>query len=301
MKLSGRKLIFFGNERLISGLETTDAPILRALLKEGYDVRAVVANQTGTRSRHPKPLEVAEIAAAHNIPVHLPEKPMDIYELLRSYGADAGILAAYGRIVPQKIIDLFPFGIINIHPSLLPKYRGPSPIESALLNGDRSTGISIMQLTKAMDAGPVYHQLELHLSHHETAPHLAKTLAELAATELVAALPKIFAGELSAKPQDDSKATYCQLIPKSAGRLEPDSLTALEAQRRVRAYLAYPRVRLEVAGRDLIILRAHVGRHPKTPLDRAFKDGNYLVIEFLVAPSGKTMSAETFAKGYLKA
>lgn len=297
---SGRKLVFFGNERLVSGLSHTDAPVLRALISAGYNIKAVVANDSGTRTRTPKPLEVAEIAKANNIPVHLPHKPIDIYDELAEYQADAAVLVAYGRIVPQKLIDLFPFGIINIHPSLLPLYRGPSPIESAIVNGDTSTGVSIMSLTAEMDAGPVYHQVKIHLAGSETSPHLAASLASLAASELVATLPKIFDGSLAPMPQDDTNATYCKLIAKSDGQLDPKTLTASLAERLVRAYTAFPKARLSTAGHNLIILAAHTADQPKTPLDVAFKDGSYLCIDQLVAPSGKTMTADTFIKGYTR-
>jgi methionyl-tRNA formyltransferase len=293
-------IVYFGNERLVSGLEHTPAPILSALIDEGHSVKAVISNDASTKSRKTRPLEVAELAKTHKIPVFLPDKPMDIYDELQQMQADIGVLAAYGRIVPKKIIDLFPHGIVNIHPSLLPKYRGPSPIETAILNGDTSTGVSLMQLSPKMDAGAIYHQVEFHLPKYETAPHLGLKLASLGATELIAALNEIIDGTLKPEDQDESAATYTQRISKADARLDPKTQTADEAERKVRAYLAFPRARLQVAGHDLIILKARTARQAKTPLDTAFKDGKYLVIEFLVAPSGKTMSAEAFVTGYLK-
>lgn len=296
---SGRKLVFFGNERLISGLATTTAPVLSALIGAGYDIKALVANDSGTKSRKPRPLEVAELAKAHNIPVHLPAKPIDIYDTLAEYGADAAVLVAYGRIVPQQLIDLFPFGIINIHPSLLPYYRGPSPIESAIANGDATTGVSIMSLSAKMDAGPVYHQVPVHLAGSETAPHLAATLAELAATELVATLPRIFDGSLQPIPQDESLATYCQLITKSDSLLNPSTQTAEQAERLVRAYSAFPKARIVINDYTVIVTAAHASDQQKTPLDVAFNDGQFLSIDQLVAPSGKTMTSDAFIAGYL--
>lgn len=293
------RIIFFGNERLISGLAHTDAPILTMLIDEGYDVVAVVANDAGTKSRKPKPLEVAELARANDIPVHTPERPMDIHDQLKEYQADAAVLVAYGRIVPQKLIDLFPYGIINVHPSLLPKYRGPSPIESAIANGDESTGVSIMSLTKEMDAGPVYYQTEVALNGTETAPSLAATLSDIAADRLKTILPSVLGGSLQAESQAHDSAVYCQLIPKQDARLDPVTQTAEHAERLVRAYLAYPRARLEIAGSERIIVSAHVSGDQKTPLDIAFKK-DVLSIDELVAPSGKAVSADAFIRGYLK-
>lgn len=294
-----KRIIFFGNERLVSGLDHTETPVLQALIDAGYDVCAVVANDSGTKSRKQKTLEVAEVARANNIPVHLPHRPMDIYDELAAYQADAGVLVAYGRIVPQKLIDLFEYGIINIHPSLLPKYRGPSPIESAIAGGDKSTGISIMALTAKMDAGPVYHQVEYNLPSYESAPHLSQKLAGLAATELVATLPRIFSGELIPQPQDETQATYCQLISKDDAHLKPSKQTAEEAERLVRAYKAFPRARLTIGDHDIIILEAQVSDAPSSSVAVKFADGNYLEVTRLIAPSGKTMDASQFQKGYL--
>lgn len=294
-----KRIIFFGNERLISGLDHTETPVLRALIDAGYDVCAVVANDAGTKSRKVKPLEVAELAKANDIPVHLPHRPMDIYDQLAAYQADAAVLVAYGRIVPQKLIDLFEYGIINIHPSLLPRYRGPSPIESAIANGDDSTGVSIMALSSKMDAGPIYHQVEYHLPAYEAAPHLSQKLGGLAATELIATLPRIFSGELVPRPQNEDDATYCQLISKDDARLDPATQTAGQAERLVRAYKAFPRARLRLDGHDLIILEAGITTEASTPLDIPFADGHALSITRLMAPSGKTMDAAQFQKGYL--
>ena len=294
-----RRIIFFGNERLVSGLDHTDAPILKSLIESGYEVAAVVTNDAGTKSRTQKVLEVAVVAAANNIPVHTPDRPMDIYNELAAYQADAGVLVAYGRIVPQSLIDLFPFGIINIHPSLLPKYRGPSPIESAIANGEAVTGVSIMALSAKMDAGPVYHQTEHALSSHESAPELARMIAGVAATELIAVLPKIFKGSLKPVEQVESEASYCQLIGKQDAKLNPETQTAEQAERFVRAYSAFPRARITIKGHDIIILKAHVSVEQETPLDVAFKKG-FLSIDRLISQSGKTMNADAFIKGYLK-
>ena len=294
------KIVFFGNERLISGLDHTDTPILRSLIEAGYEVAAVVTNDAGTRSRKRKILEVAELAEANDIPVHTPHRPMDIYDQLAAYQADVAVLVAYGRIVPQKLIDLFPHGIVNVHPSLLPQYRGPSPIESAIANGDDVTGVSIMALSAKMDAGPVYRQIEMKLDGTETAPSLSEHLATLAATELSTALTGIINGSITPVEQDESSATYCQLISKEDAVLKPEEQTAEQAERLVRAYRAFPRARMNVLGHDIIILKAYRVAEPQTELDIAFKDKAYLRIDELISPNGKTMSPDAFLRGYKK-
>lgn len=298
MTSTSHKILFFGNERLVSGLVRTEAPILRGLLKRGYDIKAVVSHHSDTRSRKPRPLEVAEAAAEHDIPVFLPDKPMEIYETLAEFQADAAVLVAYGKIIPQKLIDLFPLGIINVHPSLLPKYRGPTPIESPILNGDSESGVSIMQLSSEMDAGPVYAQVRVAIEPSDTKFTLYGKLERTASDLLFGSLPAILDGSLQPTPQNDAEATYCQLLSKADGLLDPKELTAKEAERHVRAYLGFPKSKLVVSGHPIIITKAHVIDQPKTPLDIKFRDGAFLAVDELIAPSGKAMSGEAFLRGY---
>ena len=147
------KVIFFGNERLATGVTTT-APTLRALIAAGYELVAVVSHYEQANSRTSRDLEIAAVAKEQNIPLLLPNKPSEIFEQLKSFNADVGVLVAYGKIIPQSIIDIFHKGIINIHPSALPMHRGPTPVESVMLNGESFTAVSVMQLVSAMDAGP---------------------------------------------------------------------------------------------------------------------------------------------------
>ena len=292
---SGHKIIFFGTEDF-------SCASLEALIEHNYNVIAVVTKPDSKKGRGQKlsSPQVKSIAQAHNIPVWQPTKLSDIADDIKKLQPVAGVLVSYGRIIPQRIIDLFSPGIINVHPSLLPKYRGPSPIESAIANGDHSTGVSIMQLSGDMDAGPVYHQVDFHLAKYQTGPHLANKLARTGASELVASLDEILSGNLKPRPQNDLEAIYCNLLTRADGDLHPNKQTAQEAERKVRAYLGFPRTRLDYDGKSLIITKAHVATKPKTPLDAAFKDGDFLIIDELVAPSGKTMSAEAFLKGYKK-
>jgi methionyl-tRNA formyltransferase len=175
---TSKTIVFFGNERLATGV-STDAPTLEALVKAGYNVAAVVSHYEAGQSRKARVLEIDEVAKRHSIPVHLPEKPEHLAEELKAIGADVGVLVAYGKIVPQSLIDIFPKGIVNIHPSLLPLHRGPIPIESVILDGSSRTGVSIMALAKEMDAGPVYAQSEVKLDGQETKQHLADHLLDV--------------------------------------------------------------------------------------------------------------------------
>ena len=253
-KNSGKRLIFFGNERLATGVSTT-APTLLALVENGYDVPVVVTNFTAGKSRNARQLEIQSVAEDCGIEVLFPDKPKDIIEKLRSIYADVAVLVAYGKIVPQSIIDLFPRGIINIHPSLLPLHRGPTPIESVILSGESKTGVSIMQLAKEMDAGPVYAQSELELSGNESKQELADTLLEIGKSMIIDLLPGIIDGSVVALPQNNQHATYDGLISKQDGKIDWNK-PAEQIEQEIRAYQSWPGSRTEIAGKDVIVTKA---------------------------------------------
>jgi methionyl-tRNA formyltransferase len=220
---------------------------------------------------------------------------MEIYAELAALNADAAVLSAYGRIIPQEVIDLFPAGIINLHPSLLPKYRGPTPIESAILNGDTETGVSIMQLTAEMDAGPVYTQATLPLTGKEDKFELYQKLSTIGTQLLLDSLPAILSGELKPVPQSDN-ATYCQLITKQDGIMDWNK-SASRLEREVRAYAKWPKSRAILGTKEVIVTKAHVASERKTQLDIMCAD-TFLSIDELIGPSGRTMSAKDFLNGY---
>lgn len=294
-----RRVVFFGNERLVSGLKHTDTPILSGLIKQGYDVVAIVANHTDARSRSARSLEVADIAHEHNIPLLLPDKPGGIEHQLRSLKADFAVLSAYGRIIPQRIIDVFaPVGIINIHPSLLPKYRGSTPIESAILDGETKTGVSIMQLSRGMDEGPIYAQQSFSLRGDETKLEIYEQLSSIGAQLLFSVLPDILSGELLPKPQQDDVASYTTTIIKSSGMLDPSTDTATTIERKIRAYLGFPKSTYRFHDNNVIITSAKI---VKQSIENEFcvscADNTTLLIESLIAPSGKTMTGAAYLRG----
>ncbi len=287
---------------LFFGTEDFSLIALRGLVGDGYDIRAVITKPDSARGRGHKISKpsVKLYAESKNIPVWQPVKLSEVAEDIKAIGDVAGVLVSYGQIIPQSIIDLFTPGIINLHPSLLPNYRGPSPIESAILNGDEETGVSIMQLSAKMDAGPVYIQEEIELNGHETKPELYNKLGEIGTAKLLAVLPQILDGSVQPIEQDDTQATYCNLLTKDDGLLDPTKMTAMEAERRIRAFLGFPKTRLKIFDELRIITSAHVSDKAKTPLDVMFSDRTYLIIDELVAPSGKIVSAASFLNGYKK-
>lgn len=294
-----KRLIFFGNERLVSGLRSSDTPILRGLIERGYDVAAVVANYEKAVSRNARPLEVAEIAKAHNIPVLTPDKPSDIIDQLVSYNADFAVLSAYGRIIPQRVIDVFsPIGIINVHPSLLPRHRGPTPIETTITAGDSVAGVSIMQLSMGMDEGPVYGQRELPLHGTETKFDLYERLSVMGAELLFDLLPGILDGSALLTPQQNSGVTYTTLIAKHDGKIDPATETAEEISRKVRAHLGFPKSRLTYQNTDVILTAAKtVESHGTDGFYVACAHKTWLKVDSLIAPNGKTMSGDAYLRG----
>ena len=293
MKNISKTIIFFGTEdfSLVS---------LQALIEDGYNIAAVVTKPDSLRGRG-KILtspSVKVLAEKHNIPVWQPNIITEIEQDIKNLGDVAGVLVSFGKIIPQSTINLFNPGIINVHPSLLPKYRGPSPIESAIINGDIETGVTIMQLSAAMDAGPIYSQVKYQLTGKETRPELYKTLAKVGSNLLINTLPSILDNSLQPVPQNDSEATYCKLNNKSQSYLNFAELTAAEAERQIRAQIDFPKSKIIINGKEIIVTNAHISNTKNNHLDFLCQDGNYLSIDELVAPSGRKMSAIDYLNGY---
>lgn len=288
------KILFFGTE-------TFSLRALAGLIEAGYDIAAVVTKTDSKKGRGQKLTapEVKTLALQHNIPVWQPTKLVDIASDIKALGPVTGVLVSYGKIIPQSIIDLFTPGIINVHPSLLPLYRGPSPIESAIKNGDAITGVTIMQLAAKMDAGPIYATQTHLLTGSETKPELYRTLANAGTRLLLDSLPAIIDGTLQPIDQDESQASYCQLLQKSDATLDLAQLKAAEAERLVRAHLTFPKSKLKIDGHEVIITKAHLSNQQKTPLDVICQDGVFLSIDQLITPNGRQADGDAFARGYL--
>lgn len=293
MKNMSKKIVFFGTEDF-------SLAALRGLVEAGFNIAAVVTKPDSKRGRSQKltPPSVKVFAAEHAIPVFQPAKLSDITSNIKSLGDVAGILVSYGKIIPQSIINLFSPSIINVHPSLLPLYRGPSPIEAVIKNGDQQTGITIMKLSAEMDAGPIYAQTTYPLTGTETRPQLYEALAAAGVNLLISSLSAILDDSMQALPQNEHNATYCQLLDKKGSKLQPHTLTAQSAERLVRANLNFPKTKINILNHDVIITKAHISQESKTPLDIKCQDGAYLSVDELIAPSGRSMSAQAFLNGY---
>ena len=290
-------IIFFGTEDF-------SAVSLQKLIDEGFEIAGIITKPDSRKGRGQnfQAPKVKQIGEKFNIPVLQPQKISEITDFVKKFEKPAGVLVSFGRIIPQEIIDLFTPAIVNVHPSLLPKYRGPSPIESAILNGDEKTGISLMKLSKEMDAGDVYSQEEIKLSKTETASELYEICGKIGAEMLVRDLPKIISGEIKGLKQDDSQAKYCQLLKKSDALLAQDKQTAEQAEQQIRAFEIFPKSKIKLGEHLIIVKSAKVASsNPENlPLTLKFAKGTFLKIERLITPNGKETTAESFENGYLK-
>lgn len=297
-----KKILFFGNERLATGV-TTKAPVFRALIDSGYDIKALIISAPPGSNLYEEP--IAKIAKQNNIQVVNYPSLAGAVEDISNFGVDTAVLAAYGKIVPESILRLFKNGIINVHPSLLPKHRGPIPIESAILNGDKETGVSIMRLVKAMDAGPVFTQSTISLKGSESKQELADKLGELGSKLLIDNLEGIISGKLQPKDQDSSLATYDKLISKEDGHIDWNQAAEI-ISRQIRAYAIWPRSTFKLAGIDIIVTEVHIEDRQGKPGEiylngktlGIYTTKGTLLIDRLIPTGKKEMNVESFIAGY---
>jgi methionyl-tRNA formyltransferase len=267
--------------------EFATAP-LRALLGEGFDVVAVVTQPDKPVGRSRSSLRgsaVKEVAVAEGIPVLQPEKPRgdEFLEQLRALGADLSVVVAYGHILPRAVIDLPRLGTVNIHASLLPALRGAAPIQGAIRDGLAETGVTIMQMVPALDAGPILHQARTTILEDETAGELSLRLSELGAGALIEALALIELGMAVPQPQDDSAATYAPKLTRESGFVDWTA-SAHEVGRHIRAYDPKPGAWGRVHGTEVKLFGARIA-----PRGSSFGAGDVLAIDeagMLVACGG---------------
>lgn len=216
---------------------------LQALVRAGHNVVAVYTqpDRPAGRGRKLTASPVKRYAMEHGVRVMQPASLRDDAAArdLEALNPDVLIVAAYGLILPQNVLDVPQFGCLNVHASVLPRWRGAAPIQAAILAGDESTGVSLMRMTAGLDCGPVYCDSRIAIGEHETAGELHDRLAALGGELLVARLASILDGDLTATEQDESLATYAAKISKQDAELDW-SLPADELQRRIRAYNPAP-------------------------------------------------------------
>jgi methionyl-tRNA formyltransferase len=242
------RLVFLGSP-------TFAVPSLEALRAAGHQIGLVVTqpDRPAGRGRKSTPSGVAAYALEHDLPLWQTSslRGAEAEDRLRSVGAEAMALAAFAALVPRNILEMTPGGILNVHPSLLPRWRGAAPIQSTLLAGDVETGVSIIRLVQALDAGPILRQERVPIAPEDDYLSLEPRLATLGARLLLLALEEAPAGA----PQDETLATYSRRIDREDARINWTQ-PAQQIWNQVRAYRGWPHAFTTFEGRQLKILRA---------------------------------------------
>ncbi len=302
------RIVFFG---------TPDFAVasLAALVEAGHEVRGVFSQPDRPVGRHQgrlQPTPVKEFALSHNIPVFQPEKLRDGSALakLKELDPELIVTAAYGKLIPDDILALPPKGCINVHGSLLPKYRGAAPIQWAVLNGEAETGVTIMHMAHEMDAGDIISQVSTPIGPEETAGELFDRLAPLGGKLLAETVAQIAAGTAKRTPQDPSRVTLAPMISK---KMSPVDWTrsAQQIYNQLRGLDPWPGATTDVISGETVklwgaqVVEKHTDAFPGVivkadgqGIDVACGDGKVLRILELQAPGGKRMSAGDYLRGH---
>jgi len=294
-----KKILLFGNERIATSVETK-APIFRYLM-QNYNVVGLVVSEKKSMDS----LEVVKLAKENNIEVYNFTKLKDSIEDIRKLEADIAVLIAYGKIIPQSIIDIFPMGILNIHPSLLPMHRGPTPLESVILGNETKTGVSLMHLSSGMDSGPVYAQKTINLNQKETKQELANILDELGYSIFKEDFEDILSGKITPVEQKDELATYDQLINKTNSNIDWKK-SSLQINNKIRAYEGWPGTKTILGKLNVNIVSADISDHKGNPGEFLIENGRLYIYTLdssleikTIQPEGrKIMTARDFLLGY---
>lgn len=246
------KIIFMGTPDFA-------ASALEKIVEAGHEITLVVTQPDKPKGRSGE-LQVSDVKACalkHGFPVFQPERiklPENVV-YLKNYEADIYVVAAFGQILSQEILDIPKFGCVNIHASLLPKYRGAAPIQQAIIDGEKTTGVTIMQMAAGMDTGDILLQREIPIDDNETGGGLFDKLSELGAELIAEALPKIERGELTPVPQDEKLATKCGKLSKNMGKIDFNK-SAVTIRNLVRGLNPWPSAYTRLDGKMLKIWSA---------------------------------------------
>lgn len=236
-------------------------PTLRRLLDSPHSVAGVITQPDRPRGRGQKITHapVKALALQRGIPVYQPDrlKPPEVAATLRAWDADLGVVAAYGRIIPEHLLTLPRFGMINVHASLLPRYRGAAPVHRAVMTGDDQTGVTIMRVVKELDAGGMFAKVTRPIGPDETSDVVEADLAEMGAELVVAVIDQIASGSAREEPQDETRATYAPRLTKEEGLIDW-TLSASQIHNQVRGLYPWPHAYTFLQGTRLIVLRSAV-------------------------------------------
>lgn len=252
------RLVFFGTPAFA-------ATALQRLLRSPHTVVAVVtqADRPRGRGQHVSFSPVKAAALEDGFPVLQPErlKTPEFQQALEAFAADLGVVAAYGKILPEAVINAFRLGMINIHPSILPKYRGAAPVHRAVIAGEAETGVSIMRVVRELDAGAVFAAARRSIGPDETSAEVEQGLARIGADLCVEVIDQIAGGSAREVPQDDAAATYATRLAKAEGQLDW-SLPAIQLHNRIRGLHPWPHAQTRLGGDRVLVLKSAVAGLP---------------------------------------
>ena len=303
------KLVFFGNECLSSSDAYNRAPILEALLGQNYNVEALIISQRATKSRSVRHLAILEAAQKNNIPIIKIQNTTELEAAVQSLQSETAVLVSFGFIITPIVLEHFAGGIINVHPSLLPRHRGPTPIETALLENNQETGISLIRLSPQLDSGPIYAQKKLAIQAQESKLSLTSRLADSAAQLLIEKLPLIFQRKLEPQEQDHSRATYSTAItpqePLDFNKYRADYLEC-----HIRAFAGCPNNKFQLNNYLVEIETARISSHQAEQSDVSYNKASQslyvkclkdsLEIKQLKPSNRKSMTAADFVNGFYR-
>ena len=288
------KVIFMGTPDFSVGT-------LEALIGAGHEVVLVVTQPDKPKGRGGKMqyTPVKEAAVAHGIPVFQPVKirEPEAVEELRRYNADIMVVIAFGQILPKEILDMTPYGCINVHASLLPSYRGAAPIERAILDGEQVTGVTTMYMEKGLDTGDMIDKVEVKIEADDTGATLHDKLAKAGANLIVKTLSQIQDGTVKRTKQDDTESCYAAMLTKEMGQID-FSRPADELERLVRGLIPWPCAYTDIDGKNVKIYKASVVKmddayknavQEKTEVSLAFAPGEIVEVtkKYIVIACGK--------------
>jgi methionyl-tRNA formyltransferase len=287
-------------------------PTLEHLLASPHRVVGVFTQPDRRRGRGQKvsPSPVKAVALAHGVPVLQPEKLRDaaVHEALRELNPDLGVVAAYGKLIPEHLLTTPRLGMINVHASLLPRHRGAAPVHRAVIAGDRETGVTIMRVIKELDAGAMFAKVVRPIGEDETSDLVEKDLARLGASLLVDIVNQLAAGTAREEEQDARLATYAPRLTKEEGAIDWRS-PARAIHNQVRGLHPWPLAFTSIGGHRIIVRRTHVGERaasaPGSVLSAsrdgiavAAGDGGVVVIDELQPEGRRPMRAHEFLAGH---
>ena len=250
--MNNKRIIFMGTPEI-------SATVLEGIISSGYNVVAVIAqpDRPVGRKKILMPVPTKEVALRHNIPVYQPIKIRKEYEFVKELKPDVIITLAYGQIVPQGLLDIPPLGCLNLHGSLLPKYRGAAPIQYALMNNDKVTGMTLMKMVKEMDAGEMYASEEVIIEESDNSTSLFKKMGEAALRLILKELPNILEGKLVGVPQDESLVSFAPSIKPEEEKLDLNK-SKEELHGYIRALSDVPGAYLYLDNEKLKIFKAQI-------------------------------------------